>query len=142
MTRVAGCGMSQGRGHSCTEVLGEDVESRLLARGWAVTNLAVADSEPLEWFWPPTAAIGHGGVPESSDVTMPCRAGMHVPRQTPWKRPTRISRAGSAWLVTFGEAIAQEPDAPRKYEDAEAWASAVRTARAGGENWGTNGPRA
>jgi hypothetical protein len=65
---------------------------------------------------------------------------MHVPRQTPWIQPSRISRAGSAWLVAFGQAIAQEPGTPRKYEDAEAWASAVRIARAGGENRGTNGP--
>lgn len=212
-----------------------DVASRLWTRGWAVADLTVDEGMPLEWFWPPTAPVGYGGLPDWGDEIMQRRPQMFGPRQTPWTRPTRITGTGTAWTLEYGEATAQKPAAPRNYVenaaliadleriecwpmtieetreiqaarilevtranaqdahyrgvfptepyssrtnvirahqlfehlraqgvadveppstarmpgdlnaqgllvDAEAWASAVRTARAGGDGWGVNGP--
>ena len=213
-----------------------DVTSQLSRRGWAVADSSVGDAEPLEWFWPPTAPVGYGGLPDWSDETMQRRPQLFGPRFTPWIRPTRITGTTTGtWIVEYGEATALQPDALRRYEqdaelvaeleriecwpmtieqtrqlqvarvfevttamahnghylgvlltepyasrqnliranerfedhqhrstpytgqrpvarlsgdlasrsllnDAEAWASAIRTARAGGERWGVNGP--
>ena len=212
-----------------------DVASRLWTRGWVVADLAVGEGESLEWFWPPTAPVGYGGLPEGVDEIMQRRPQMFGTRQTPWTRPTRITGSGTVWTLKYGEATAQKPAAPRHYanttaliseleriecwpmtveeaqqlrvarvfevttamahnahylgvlltepyasrqnliranqrfedsqyrgtadteprpvarlsgdlasqsllNDAEAWASAVRTARAGGDGWGVNGP--
>ena len=213
-----------------------DVTSQLSRRGWAVNDLSVGATEPLEWFWPPTAPVGYGGLPDWSDEPMQRRPQLFGPRLTPWIRPTRISGTTTGtWIVEYGEAAALQPAALQKYEqdaelvaeleriecwpmtveetqqlrvarvfevttamahnahylgvlltepyasrqnlirvnqryehsqyrgtpgnelrpvarlsgdlasqsllnDAEAWASAVRTARAGGDGWGVNGP--
>lgn len=213
-------------------LLGDNVESTLLTRGWAVADLNVDDEEPLEWFWPPTAPVGYGGLPEYVDDVMRRRPGMFISRKTPWVAPTRLTKVGDRWRLDYGQAIAQKPDKPRYYSaeteliadleqiewwpmrveeareirayrlletttaaahdqhhqatfptapyarwqddlqahllyeqsgdraeqpdtprtdgnlearlrliDADIWASAVRTARAGGEGWGANGPR-
>lgn len=47
-------------------LLGYDVQIQLLERGWAVTDLDVADDVPLEYFWPPTAPVGYGEMTEPS----------------------------------------------------------------------------
>lgn len=96
-----------------------DVASRLWTRGWAVADLNAGEGEPLEWFWPPTAPVGYGGIPDWSDDVMMRRPEMFGPRQTPWTRPTRVTRAGSLWTLKYGEAIAQKPDALREYADEE-----------------------
>lgn len=98
-------------------LLRDNVESRLLDRGWAITDLDIADDEALEWFWSPTAPVPHGT--ERRDEPALHRTRMHGPRHTPWKLPTRITRAGSRWRLEYGEANAQEPDAPREYADGE-----------------------
>ncbi|MBF4634663.1 hypothetical protein ITJ38_09645 [Agreia pratensis] len=90
--------------------LGDDVDSALASRGWAVTDLAVADDQSLEWFWPPTAPVGYGGLPEWSDDIAKARPQMFGHRQTPWLAPTRIVKAAHVWRVDFGEAVAQKPD--------------------------------
>lgn len=211
--------------------LAGDVGTTLLQRGWVVANPHAAYHEPLEWFWPPTAPLGHAGLPEWQHAGARARPQLYGRRQTPWIVPTRILRVGDAWRVRYGTAIAQAPDAdsdfsddadmlscleaiecwpltleatarirderivamvtafarddhylamtvtepygsrldaiqeqrwaalgassarpssPRRpgsldaqwiLADADAWASAVRTARAGGDGWGVNGPQ-
>lgn len=71
------------------------VEHTLLGRGWAVANRDAATDEDLEWFWPPMAPL-------------------------PWTSPTRITRDGTGWLVTFGEASAQRPGEPEHFSTDEA----------------------
>ncbi|WP_417219582.1 hypothetical protein [Arthrobacter sp.] len=97
-----------------------DVASRLWTRGWAVTDLFVSDGETLEWFWPPTAPVGYGGLPDWSDDIMRLRPGMFGPRQTPWMWPTRVTRTESVWTLEYGEATAKKPDTPREYTNDEA----------------------
>ena len=92
-----------------------DVTSRLWTRGWAVADLAIEEGESLEWFWPPTAPVGYGGLPDWSDETMQLRPHLFGPRQTPWTRPTRITGTGSVWTLEYGEAVAQKPAARRTY---------------------------
>lgn len=94
-----------------------DVASRLWTRGWVVADLTVAEGEPLEWFWPPTATVGYGGLPEWGDEIMQRRPQMCFPRQTPWIQPTRITGAGREWTLEYGEATAQKPASPRTYAD-------------------------
>jgi hypothetical protein len=98
-------------------LLGNDVQSDLASRGWAVADLGVPDGDPLEWFWPPTAPVGYGGLSDWSDEAMQHRPQMHGPRHTPWRVPTRITKAQGGWRVEYGEAIAQEPDAVAEYAD-------------------------
>lgn len=94
-----------------------DVASQLWTRGWAVADLTVGEGESLEWFWPPTAPVGYGGLPEWGDETMQRRPQLFGPRLTPWTRPTRITGTGTVWTLEYGEAIAQKPAAPRTYRD-------------------------
>lgn len=101
-------------------LLGHDVQAELLGRGWVVADLTVADDEPLEFFWPPTAPVGYGGLPEWSDPAMQKRRQMFGSRPTPWHKPTRITRDGTCWRVLYGEAVAQEPDPPTVHADDEA----------------------
>lgn len=96
-----------------------DVASRLWTRGWAIADLNVSEREPLEWFWPPTAPVGYGGIPDWSDDVMMRRPEMFGPRQTPWKRPTRVARTGAVWTLEYGEAIDQKPDALQEYAEEE-----------------------
>lgn len=93
-------------------LLGDDVPTNLLDRGWRVADLEVGDEEPLEWFWPPTAPVGYGGLPEWSDELVQHRPHLYGRRPTPWTVPTRISRSERGWLVQYGTAKAQQPDAP------------------------------
>lgn len=97
----------------------KDVPTRLLSRGWIVTNIDVADDEPLEYFWPPTAPIGYGGLEERKDELLLRRYGIDPrSRPCPWLSPTTIMRKGSDWQVTYGRAIAQEPDPTKELDDA------------------------
>lgn len=98
----------------------DDVESGLLARGWAVTDLAVGDETPLEFFWPPTAPIGYGELPEPMDEAMRRRPSMYGTRTTPWTRPTRITQAVDGWVVEYGEAPGLQPDRPVHVTDGSA----------------------
>lgn len=98
-------------------LLGQDVQSGLASRGWAVADLTVRDDESLEWFWPPTAPVGYGGLPNWGDEVMQRRPEMYGPRETPWCVPTRITKVASGWRVEYGEAIAQTPDAATLHED-------------------------
>ncbi|QYF73329.1 hypothetical protein [Cryobacterium sp. PAMC25264] len=82
-----------------------------------MTNPHVSDQEPLEWFWPPTAPILYGGVPAPIDEETRQRPHMLIPVQTPWKKPTRITRTGTTWTVRYGTAPAQKPARVRKYPD-------------------------
>ena len=95
-----------------------DVASRLWTRGWVVADLTVREGESLEWFWPPTAPVGYGGLPEWGDEIMQRRPQMFGPRQTPWTRPTRITGTGAVWTLEYGEATAQKPAARTRYLDA------------------------
>lgn len=101
-------------------LLGRDVPAELIARGWSVADLNVADDVPLEFFWPPTAPVGYGGLPEWSDEAAQKRPEMFGSRPTPWISPTRITRVGSAWRVEYGEANAQAPDAPIEHTEDQA----------------------
>lgn len=96
--------------HEGWRLVGNDVQAGLLARGWSVTDLDVADDEPLEFFWPPTAPVGYGGLAEWTAPEVLKRPQMFGPRQTPWMAPTRITRCPEGWRVRYGEAISQEPD--------------------------------
>jgi hypothetical protein len=96
-------------------LLGRDVQVELIARGWAVADLNVSDDTPLEFFWPPTAPFGYGGLPKWSHVGQETEN--YRARPTPWVSPTRITQVGSAWRVDYGEAIAQAPDAPIEHTD-------------------------
>ena len=100
-----------------------DVASRLWTRGWVVADLTVGEGESLEWFWPPTAPVGYGGLPEWGDEIMQRRPQMFGPRQTPWTRPTRITGTGAVWTLEYGEATAQKPAARTRYLDAAALTS-------------------
>lgn len=64
-------------------LLGDGVQTTLLNRGWAPKTLDVADDQPIEWFWPPTAPIGYGGLPELSDLAIQKRPQMYGRRHTP-----------------------------------------------------------
>ncbi len=94
-------------------LLGDDVQAPLLDRGWAPETL----DEPIEWFWPPTAPVGYGGLPEWSDLAMQKRPQMYGHRHTPWTKPTRITRTDRGWLLQYGEAMAQAPDEAVEYSD-------------------------
>ncbi|WP_251021998.1 hypothetical protein [Streptomyces sp. ISL-10] len=94
--------------------LGDDVASTLSERGWAVAD---PDVVPLEWFWPPTAPVGYGGLPEMASETMRKRPHLFGPRHTPWTAPTRLTKTGTTWTLEYGKAIAKSPDAPRAYAD-------------------------
>ncbi|MFD4420261.1 hypothetical protein ACFWN7_02010 [Agromyces sp. NPDC058484] len=94
-----------------------DVTTQLWERGWSVADPNVPDGEPLEWFWPPTAPVGYGGLPDWSHDTMQSRPHLYGPRQTPWTSPTRITSTRTGWLLEYGRAIAQDPDEPREYSD-------------------------
>lgn len=108
-------------------LLGHHVQAELIARGWAVADLAVADDEPLEFFWPPTAPVGYGDLPEPADNVKRRLRPFETERQTPWKAPTRITRDGDRWRVDYGEATARQPDRPRTYaHDAELLADIER----------------
>ncbi|MFT4258134.1 hypothetical protein [Microbacterium sp.] len=98
-------------------LLGHHVQAELLARGWQVTNLDVADDAPLEFFWPPTAPVGYGDHTEAAPRRPP---EMSSSRPNPWTRPTTITHVGSGWLVEYGAAIAQAPDAPIEHTDDDA----------------------
>lgn len=98
-------------------LLGNDVPTRLLEHGWAPETLDVADDQPIEWFWPPTAPVGYGGLPEWSDAAMQKRPNMYGHRHTPWIKPTRITQTDSGWLLEYGEALAQTPDESIAYTD-------------------------
>lgn len=100
-------------------LLGNDVQAELVARGWAVAALDVADDEPLEFFWPPTAPVHYGGLPEWRDRPAEHRPDLHPPRRTPWTAPTRITRTDTGWLLVYGQAIAQDPDEPVEYTSDE-----------------------
>lgn len=91
-------------------LLGRDVQAELLARGWVVADLNVADDAPLEFFWPPTAPLGYGSQLDQRTSAEPKPPEMSNPRPTPWIRPSRITRVCSVWRITYGEAIAQAPD--------------------------------
>lgn len=93
----------------------DDVDSRLLARGWVVTDLTVPDEVPLEFFWPPTAPVEYGGDPEPTDEAMRSRPTMYGTRITPWTRPTRITHAPEGWVVEYGEAPNLLPDQPARF---------------------------
>ncbi|MGW0364801.1 hypothetical protein [Streptomyces sp. NPDC002990] len=94
--------------------LGDDVASALSERGWAVGD---PDVVPLEWFWPPTAPVGYGGLPEWASETMRKRPHLFGPRHTPWTAPTRLTKTGMTWTLEYGKAIAKSPEAPRAYAD-------------------------
>ena len=106
-----------------------DVTSQLSRRGWAAKDLSVGTTEPVEWFWPPTAPVGYGGLPDWSDEAMQRRPQLFGPRLTPWIRPTRISGTTTGtWILEYGEATALQPAALRRYEqDAELVAELERT---------------
>ncbi len=120
-------------------LLGKHVPAELLARGWAVADLDVSDDAPLEFFWPPTAPAGYGGLPEWSTDAAQKRSGMYGSRPTPWIRPTRITRTDSGWQVDYGEGLAQAPDAMIAHADDESllddlrriewWPMSVKEAR-------------
>ncbi len=99
------------------QLLGEVVGTTLLDRGWIVANPQAADDEPLEWFWPPTAPVDYSGRPEWQHQGRLIRPHLFGPRHTPWTHPTRITRIDEVWRLEYGEAVAQEPDAPRDYVD-------------------------
>ncbi|WP_454293550.1 hypothetical protein [Salana multivorans] len=75
-------------------------------------RVEVGDEEPLEWFWPPTAPVGYGGLPEWSDELVQRRPQMYGRRPTPWTMPTRVTRSETGWLVQYGTAVAQQADPP------------------------------
>ncbi|WP_020172019.1 hypothetical protein [Gordonia polyisoprenivorans] len=99
-------------------LLKQNVAAEVWSRGWAVTDLDVGDNEPLEWFWPPTAPVGYGGLPDWGSEFMQLRPQMFGPRHTPWLSPTRITTTAAGWRVDYGEAIAQKPDASSEFSDA------------------------
>lgn len=100
-------------------LLRDNIETELLEHGWAVADLGVGDEEPLEWFWPPTAPVGYGGLPEWSDEAIQHRPHLYGPRHSPWTVPTRLTKTADRWRLEYGEAIAQEPDQAQEYaEDA------------------------
>ncbi|WP_226532675.1 hypothetical protein [Microbacterium paraoxydans] len=101
--------------------LSSDVPSTLLSRGWTCVNVDAADDDALEWVWPPTAPIGYRGLREWVPPGARARPGMHVPRRTPWTAPTRfLQHPGAVWDLRYGEALAQQPDAPKRFTaDAE-----------------------
>lgn len=96
-------------------LLRDDVQTRLLDHGWAVTDLDVGDDEPLEWFWPPTAPFGYGQPSEEVDEAIRGHRQTDVLGKTPWSQPTRITRAESCWRVKYGTAITQKPDSFQDY---------------------------
>lgn len=95
-------------------LLRDDVPTGLLARGWAVVDLDVADDEPLEYYWPPTAPARYG---EQSDQPAEDPSQLPQTASTPWTAPTRISRTDAGWSVHYGEAVAQRPDEPLEHTD-------------------------
>ena len=97
--------------------LRDEVELQLLERGWIPADVDVSDDEPLEWFWPPTAPVGYGGLPDWGDELMQRRPQLYGPRQTPWTHPTRITKAVRGWRLEYGEAVAQKPARRRDYND-------------------------
>lgn len=108
-------------------LLDRDVTDHLLDHGWSVVDLEVGDDESLQWFWPPTAPVGYGGRSTDDSKPVPLLEQMFGPAQTPWIRPTMISRTGSLWRVEYGSAIAQEADLALNHTtDAELLADLVR----------------
>ncbi len=103
-----------------------NVETTLLSRGWAAADLEVGDNESLEFFWPPTAPVGYGGLPEWIHPSAEKRPGMFRPRRTPWNEPTIIRRARDKWVLNYGTAIAQKPDASQEYDAAKLFADLER----------------
>jgi len=99
------------------KLIGSDVATQLWERGWAVLDPA---AEHLEWFWPPTAPTGHGGLPDPHENVRKLRPQMFQPHRTPWIVPTRITRSGGMWRVEYGAATAQEPDTAVDYVESEA----------------------
>jgi hypothetical protein len=103
--------------------LASDTASRLWSRGWAVANPDADESEPLEWFWPPTAPVGYGApsVEASADAAPPRWPELAWPeRQSPWLRPTRLTRRGTGWKLDYGEALAQRADDTVEFPDESA----------------------
>ena len=82
-----------------------------------VADLEVADDEPLEFFWPPTAPVHYGGLPERRDRLAERYPTLDSPGRTPWTAPTRITRTDAGWLLMYGDAVAQVPDEPVEYTD-------------------------
>lgn len=97
-------------------LLSSNVPSTLLSQGWTCVNLDAVDDDALEWVWPPTAPIGYRGLREWVPPGARVRPGIHVPRRTPWTAPTRLlQHPGAVWELRYGEALAQQPDAPKRF---------------------------
>jgi len=96
-------------------LVGNDVQVELVTRGWQVANPDVADDEPLEFFWPPTAPTGYGRPSERHDYGTEPRPRARLPRSSPWTAPTRITRTEDGWRLTYGRAPAQKPGKPVTY---------------------------
>ena len=95
--------------------LGNSVSSTLLSRGWTCVNPGAADSDALDWVWPPTAPIGYRALRDWVSPAARARPGMCVPRRTPWTAPTRIlQHPDTVWELRYGEALAQQPDTPKR----------------------------
>ncbi|MBM7795294.1 hypothetical protein [Pseudoglutamicibacter cumminsii] len=94
----------------------QDIGGLLWKRGWlADTN--VADDEELSWFWPPTAPVGFGGLPEWSGRLAKLPAGTLPPRRTPWTKPTTLRKVNGAWHLEFGQAPQLEARETTKYSN-------------------------
>lgn len=113
-------------------LVGDDVPTELVARGWEPRDLDVPDHASgewssvewcsvewfsVEWYWPPTAPLGYGGRVEQPHPLAEKRPLAHPARRTPWLCPTRITRSGSGWLLEYGSTSHHLPGEPVHIDD-------------------------